>query len=67
MSYKRKTRDVYEVHADYGYGYGYECVCASLRLSEARRDLRDYQANEPGVPLKIVKTREPIKQEEIQA
>lgn len=58
MSYQRKTRDVFEVRGNYGQGF--ECVSATLRLSEAMRDLRDYRANEPGIDFRIVKTREPI-------
>lgn len=57
---KRKTRDVWEVRGNYGYGHGFETVTAELTLSEARQRLREYRENEPGVPFKIVKTREPL-------
>lgn len=60
MSRQRKTRDVWEVRADYGYGDGFECVCASLSRREALRDLRDHRENERGAAFKLVKTRERI-------
>lgn len=60
MSYTRKTQDVYEVRGNYGYGDGYECATAAETWKEARGYLKDYRENKPGVPFKIVKTREPI-------
>ena len=64
MRYQRKTRDVWEVRGNYGFGDGFECVCASLDRWEARRDLRSHRENEPGVPFKLVRTREPIPRQE---
>lgn len=60
MSYQRKTRDVFEVRADYGYGHGPECVTAELTRREARQRVREYQENEPGPAYHIVKARERI-------
>ena len=57
---KRKTRDVYEVRGDYGYGHGYEMVTAEVDPKAARQRLREYRRNEPGVPFRIVRVREPI-------
>jgi len=56
----RKTRDVWEVRGNYGYGHGYEAVTAADTRQEALAYLREYRANEPGVPFKIVKTREAL-------
>lgn len=53
MPYIRKTRDEIEVQGNYGFGHGYECVCGAHDRREARALLRDYQANEPGVPFRI--------------
>lgn len=58
MNSKRKTKDVYEVRGDYGYGHGFEAVTAEETLREAKERLREYRANEPGTPFKIVKVRE---------
>ena len=60
MAYQRKTRDVYEVHGDYGHGHGFEMVTAETERPEARARLREYRENEPGVAFKLVKTRERI-------
>lgn len=51
--YQRKTRDEIEVQGNYGYGHGYECVCGASTMKEARGTLREYRANEPGVPFRI--------------
>lgn len=60
MSYKRKTRDVFEVHGNYGHGHGFECVTAETDYDEAKQRLREYRENEPGVRFKIVVKRERI-------
>lgn len=60
MARKRKTRDVWEVRGNYGYGHGWECVTAEVTRKEALARLREYRENEPGVPFKLVKTREEI-------
>lgn len=64
MGRKRKTRDVFEVHGNYGYGHGFECVTAETEYSEAKQRLREYRENEPGVPFKIVVKRERIEASE---
>lgn len=64
MSYKRKTRDVFEIRGDYGHGP--ECVTAEVTRREARERLREYRENEPGVCFIIVTTREPIALERAQ-
>lgn len=58
--YVRKTRDVYELRANYGYGHGFETVCAEESRREINARRREYAENEPGIPLRIVKVREPI-------
>lgn len=60
MSYKRKTRDVWEVRGNYGHGHGFECVTAETDYAEARARLREYRDNEPGVPFRLVCVRERI-------
>lgn len=42
MTYKRKTRDEYQIHGDYGQGY--EEVCAEDTRKEARAGKRTYRA-----------------------
>lgn len=58
--YKRKTRDVFEIRGDYGFGHGFELVTSEEDRGEARKRLREYRENEPGVPFKIVTAREPV-------
>lgn len=54
----RKTHDVWDIEGHYGCGW--EIIdCRETRL-EARASLDDYNANEPGVPHRIVKRREKI-------
>ena len=60
MGRERKTRDTFEVQGNYGYGHGYEVVTTEEDRIEARRALREYRENEPGVPFRIVKRRERI-------
>ena len=57
--YKRKTRDEYQIHSDYGYGY--EFTCCGENLADAKRLLREYRENEPEYTHKIVKVRVPIR------
>lgn len=57
---QRLTRDIYEVHGNYGYGHGFECVTAEDTRKAAKARLKEYRENEPGVPFKIVAKRERI-------
>ncbi len=50
--YVRKTRDEYEVEGNYGYGW--EAVTCEDTRSEARARLREYRANDPGTPYRLV-------------
>lgn len=61
---ERKTKDSFEVRGDYGHGHGFEVVTAEETISEARERLREYRANEPGVPFKLKKVRERISKAE---
>ncbi len=45
----------FDVMGNYGYGHGYETVDSHSTRGEALESLRNYQANEPGVPFKIKK------------
>jgi len=56
LPYKRKTREEWEIQANYGYGHGWECVNTETTLENARRSLKEYRDNEP-YPFKIVKKR----------
>lgn len=60
MAYKRKTRDVFEVQGNYGHGHGFECVTSEETRGEARKRLREYRENEPGVAFRVIKKRERI-------
>lgn len=47
----------YEIQGNYGYGNGYECLTTEASRAEARVQLKCYQDNEPGLPLRIKKVR----------
>lgn len=44
--YKRKTRDVYIIMANYGYGWEEECQADTQQ--EAKQNLKDYRENGGG-------------------
>jgi hypothetical protein len=54
--YKRKTVDLFDIEGDYGHGF--EVVTAETTYSDARRALREYRENEPGIAFRIRKYRE---------
>lgn len=54
--YKRKTRDVWELQANYGYGDGWEYVLEEDTLREAKEQLATYKKNVT-YPVRIVKKR----------
>lgn len=56
MSRVRVTRDVFEVHGDYGHGF--EMVTAADTYAAARQHCREYRENEPGIPFCVLKKRE---------
>lgn len=62
-NYQRKTRDVYDIQGDYGQGF--EIVSAETTRPDARRAVREYRENEPGIPFRIKKTRERIERKEV--
>jgi hypothetical protein len=62
MAYKRKTRDEYQIHGNYGQGY--EEVCAEDTWKEARARLKEYRENEPMYSHKLVCKRVKIEQEQ---
>ena len=59
MPYKRKTRDVWRLYVDYGQGWEHELD--EFTLDEARQTRKEYRENCPQYPIKIVKGRERIK------
>lgn len=56
--YQRLTRDVWELHVDYGHGWEHEITEATFR--EARERRKEYRENCPQYPTKIVSRRERI-------
>ncbi len=46
MAYERKTRDVFEIMANYGCGWKVECTCSTAQ--EARNDLKSCRENGSG-------------------
>lgn len=58
MPRTRKTRDVFEVHVNYGQGWEY--ATAGDTRKEAREHAKSYRDNAPEYPVKIVRKREPI-------
>jgi len=60
MKYIRKTRDVYEVEANYGYGHGWESVTAEETYGAARERIREYRENMPEYPYRLKVRRERI-------
>lgn len=57
MTYKRKTKDEFEVQGLYHLGW--ECLCTEDTLKEARQRRKEYRENERG-SYRIVKRRTPI-------
>ena len=62
MPYKRKTRDVWRLYVDYGQGWEHELD--EFTLDEARQIRKEYRENCPQYPIKIVKGRERIKDDD---
>jgi len=58
MAYVRKTRDSFELQANYGYGWEIETTEETRKL--AREQIKCYRDNVPGINIKIVKRRERI-------
>ena len=58
MAYIRKTEDEFDILGNYGQGF--EIVTCETTRSLAKKTLRDYRKNEPGIPFKINKHRVPI-------
>jgi len=44
--YKRKTRDEWQLHSNYGYGW--ECECIAENFVDAKRLVREYRENTTG-------------------
>jgi hypothetical protein len=60
MAYKRKTRDTWELHVNYGFGHGWEHELTEYARSEAKQRLKEYRENCPQYPAKVIKKRERI-------
>ena len=60
MTYKRKTRDEFNVQQNFGYGHGWEDVSAYGSRRDAQLGLKEYRENQPEYPVRIVVRRIPI-------
>lgn len=60
MPYKRKTHDEFVLLCNYGYGDGWEEVNVETTWADAVRSRKEYRANMPEYPYKLVKRRVPI-------
>jgi len=60
MSYKRKTRDRWDIMTNYGYGW--ECECSEYTWPEAKQTAREYREN-TAAAVRIEKHREKIEGE----
>lgn len=58
MTYKRKTRDLFDIEGLYSYGW--ESVTCEETRKDARERLKEYKENEPGTAFRLRKYREPI-------
>ena len=56
--YRRKTRDTWQLHVNYGLGWEHEITEDTYR--EAREARREYRENCPQYPVKLVRKRERI-------
>lgn len=54
MPYTRKTRDEFVIQGNYGYGHGWEDLTSEDRRKDALARLREYDANEAGVPHRMI-------------
>lgn len=63
MTYKRKTKDIWEIQSYYGIEYGWEVTNTELTYKDAKRSVKEYRENEPMYSHRIVKRREKIEQE----
>ena len=55
-----KTELIHVVQGNYGYGQGWEDLTAEDNRKEALVRLREYRANEAGVPFRLIRRRERI-------
>lgn len=62
MAYQRKTKDEYQLQANYKCGDGWEVVLTEDTKAEALEQKKSYLANMPEYPYKVVKKRVPINQ-----
>lgn len=59
-TYVRKTRDVWELHVNYGHGDGWEHEVSEDSWPEMRDRLREYRQNCPQYPVKAIRRREKV-------
>lgn len=59
-AYVRKTRDVFELHVNYGYGDGWEHEITEDTYEEALARLAEYRENCPQYPSRIRRAREAV-------
>ena len=58
MAYVRRTRDEFDLRANYGQGY--ETITCEATRREARAQMRCYRENGDHAPMRIVRVRVPI-------
>jgi hypothetical protein len=54
MLYKRKTRDEWQLHVNYGFGHGWEHEVSENSYREIKQRRKEYQENCPQYTTKIV-------------
>jgi hypothetical protein len=57
MVYKRKTKDEWQLHINYGYGDGFEHEVSEETLKEIKLRSKEYQENCPQYTRKIIRKR----------
>jgi hypothetical protein len=64
MPYKRKTRTEWDIQGYYDKATGWELVTCAATWKEARESLKEYRANEPGIPFRAKKLRVKLSEEQ---
>ncbi len=60
MAYKRKTKDTWQIHVNYGLGFEHELTETTRKEAIARR--REYVENCPQYDVRVIMKREAITQ-----
>lgn len=57
MPYQRKTRDEWQLWANYGHGHGWEHEISEDSYKEARERLKEYRENAPQYAYRLKRAR----------